>query len=897
MRWSRLLTSIALAAFLVLSLPAPQTRAQIEGIDLSQPVNVSQSGGTFDPIAAVDSDGVLHVSWRDSDNRFFYTRSTKDGWQQPLWITYPFTHASLLGLQIPAPTLVGGLHGRLAMLWFGENNGLRSSSISAASLGTNTAWTAPYLIANSIEDFDVEVDDKGVFHMAYIQAADYTSSNAGVYYTTSFNNGATWNIPTLVYGSSYYIRRSELDDEDPRNTVDLSVTNLDGETGVFVTFDNLARKRVLFSRLLTDGKRWEEPVEVDGPATLGGSTVPFAISVSATQKNVLMTWQVGQPQGVCFNYYVVSQDAGETWSERQRANLPYVDCAQDRRLKSGVSDYTLLTDTVKGQMYFTAWNGKEWSQTQSWPELFEFVDSETLNNVRLDCQVPVFLPSQALAVAGCDQESGQDIWVSGRSLTDIDSWFSQVTGWRVAEQIQSTQNNLEHINIAVDSQDGIHALWSQVEDPAPVAEGTEATVLTNDAIYYSYWGGGSWTKPLPIYSALEDSVGRMTVDIGQDGKISLVWKDEAARKLHYTWAVAARAGSALEWAALSDLPVDEMTADMPDLVVDPSGTLFVVYAVPINENRGIYLLSSSDGGKNWSDPQMILDGVQAGLEVVQEPILRAGFDGTLHLLVGDGMLNVSGVMNRALYLQSTDRGATWTEAQSISSRRVKHYRLLTAAPNTVHRIWQEESEQGDVVYHQLSLDGGETWSRVGRVLNGTGNFWLGDVVADSAGQLHLFRVSSDAQQIQTIDYWKWGGADWIEVDNFVAGQTELSGEYPVAAAVNGLGDLAAVTMRGLNELSDQTQAYKLMFTRRTIRIPAVQITPVALMPVSSPTPEAVAEITETAAPTPTTDLAALEAPQGDQGGLSMALAVSIGASLLAIGLGLGVVFIRGKKLK
>jgi len=895
MRWSRLLTTIALAAFIMLSLPALQTRAQTEGVDLSSPANLSQSGGTYDPIAAVDSDGVMHVAWRDSDNRFFYSRSTEDGWQEPRWVTYPFTYASLMGLQIPAPTLVGGLYGRLAMLWYGDNNTLRSSTISAVNLGTNTAWTSPYLIANAVEDFDVEMDAKGVFHMAYIQAADNPPSNAGVYYTTSVNNGATWNIPTLVYGSSYYIRRAELDDEDPRNTVDLSVTSLDGKTGVFVTFDNLSRKRVLFSRLLADGKSWEEPAEVDGPATLGGSTIPFQISVSASQENVLMTWQVGQPGGVCLNYFMVSENAGENWSERQRANLPYVDCAQDRRLKSGVGEYTLLTDTVKGQMYFTAWNGKEWSQTQSWPELFEFVDPESLNNVRLECQAPVFLPSQELAVAGCDRESGQDVWVAGRSLADIGSWFTQVAGWRVAEQIQSTKNNMEQINIAVDSQDGIHALWSQVEDPAPVAEGTTETILTNDAIYYSYWGGSSWTKPLPIYSALEDSVGRMAVDIGQDGKISLVWKDEAARKLHYTWAVADQAGSALEWAALADLPVDEMTADMPDLVIDPSGTLFVVYAVPINETRGVYLLSSTDGGKNWSDPQMILDGIQAGLEVVQEPLLRAGSDGSLHLLVGDGMLNVSGVMNRVLYLQSTDHGATWTAAQSVSSRRVKQYRLLTAAPNTVHRIWQEESEQGDVVYHQLSLDGGETWSRVGQVFNGTGNFWLGDAVTDIAGQLHLLRVSRDAQQIQTIDYWKWVGADWIEVDNFVAGQTELSGEYPVAAAVNSLGDLAAVTMRGLNELSDQTQAYKLMFTRRTVRIPTAQITPVALMPVSTSTPEASAEVTETAAPTPTTDLAALADPQQDQGGLSMALAVSIGASLLAIGLGLGVVFIRGKK--
>ncbi len=895
MRWTRLLTTIALAAFWMVSMPAPQTRAQTESVDFGQPVNLSQSGGTFDPIAAVDSDGVLHVSWRDSDNRFFYSRLTEDGWQQPRWVTYPFVYSSLLGLQIPAPTLVGGLSGRLAMLWYGENNALRSSSIAADNLGTNTAWTSPYLIANSVEDFDIEMDDQGIFHMAYIQSADYPPANAGVYYTISRNNGATWDIPTLVFGSSYYIRRAMLEEEDPRNTVDLSVTTLEGGTGVFITFDNLSRKRVMVSRLLADGQSWEEPVEVDGPATLGSSTIPFQISVSAKEKNVLMTWQVGQPDGVCVNYYVVSQDAGETWSERQRANLPYVDCAQDRLLKSGVGDFTLLADTVKGQMYFTAWNGKEWSQTQTWPELVEFVDPETLNQVRLECQTPVFLPSQSLALAGCDRESGQDIWFSGRSLADIDGWFNRITGWRVAEEIQSTKNILANINVAVDSQDGVHALWSQVEDPALVAEGTEAPILTNDAIYYSYWGGAGWTKPLPIYSALEDSVGRMAVDIGQDGRISLVWKDEAARKLNYTWAVAARAGSALEWAEQANLPVDELTADMPDLVVDPVGTLYVVYAVPINENRGIYLLYSVDGGKTWSDPQKILDGVLAGLEMVQEPILRAGPDGALHLMVGDGMLNVSGVLNQVLYLRSTDHGATWSEPQAISSRRVKHFRLLTAAPNTIHRIWQEEGEAGDIVNHQLSLDGGVTWSRVRQVFNGSEAFWLGDAVTDSAGQLHLFRVSSDAQRIQNIDYWKWDGADWLEVDNFVAGHTELNGEYPLAAAVTSQGDLAAVTMRGLNDLADQTQIYQLMFTRRTVRIPTLQITQVALMPASSPTPEPLPAITETAAPTPTTDLAVLNAPQENSGGLSTALAVSVGASLLAIGLGLGVVFIRSKK--
>ena len=135
MRWSRLLTTIVLAAFLMLSLPAPQIWAQNEGVDLSQPANLSQSGGTYDPIAAVDSDGVMHVAWRDSDNRFFYSRSTEDGWQEPRWVTYPFTYASLMGLQIPAPTLVGGLYGRLAMLWFGANNTLRSSTISADNLG------------------------------------------------------------------------------------------------------------------------------------------------------------------------------------------------------------------------------------------------------------------------------------------------------------------------------------------------------------------------------------------------------------------------------------------------------------------------------------------------------------------------------------------------------------------------------------------------------------------------------------------------------------------------------------------------------------------------------------------------------------------------------------------
>ena len=45
-----------------------------------------------------------------------------------------------------------------------------------------------------------------------------------------------------------------------------------------------------------------------------------------------------------------------------------------------------------------------------------------------------------------------------------------------------------------------------------------------------------------------------------------------------------------------------------------NGELLVVYAIPLNEPRGVYMVRSADLGATWSRPVRVFDGAAAGWE-------------------------------------------------------------------------------------------------------------------------------------------------------------------------------------------------------------------------------------------------------------------------------------------
>jgi hypothetical protein len=192
----------------------------------------------------------------------------------------------------------------------------------------------------------------------------------------------------------------------------------------------------------------------------------------------------------------------------------------------------------------------------------------------------------------------------------------------------------------------------------------------------------------------------------------------------------------------------------------------VVYAVPFNEKRGIYIVQSVDNGTTWSTPVCVFDAESAGWVMVNHPKVALSGDGKLHVL----FTNYSGLNGQSdglYYVQSSDGGFSWSPPDVVSESSIVWSDMVGNDENTVHRIWQENDDSVIANIHQVSNDGGSSW---GKEVNVTG---VSDAVtsvalaSNATGELHLIElVEEDAPQYikeynLSIQDWRWDGSQWI----------------------------------------------------------------------------------------------------------------------------------------
>jgi len=81
-------------------------------------------------------------------------------------------------------------------------------------------------------------------------------------------------------------------------------------------------------------------------------------------------------------------------------------------------------------------------------------------------------------------------------------------------------------------------------------------------------------------------------------------------------------------------------AGWPQLGMNLSGHLYLLYAVTMNEGRGVYLLHSSNAGDSWEkNPNLIFDAAANGWAKVDHPVLAISPDGALFVAMGEKLFS------------------------------------------------------------------------------------------------------------------------------------------------------------------------------------------------------------------------------------------------------------------
>ncbi|NJN54533.1 MAG: hypothetical protein HC804_07135 [Anaerolineae bacterium] len=469
-----------------------------------------------------------------------------------------------------------------------------------------------------------------------------------------------------------------------------------------------------------------------------------------------------------------SSDLGVSWSDSQLMDdlLPgMANCVSRNELVVG-TDLMFLLSTVQNQQFMWAWDGDKWSAPVDQPILTSFDNPETLNAVVFRCQQSLATNDNQLLVIGCEEDvrryGDEDIWLLSRPLGSANSWFPPPTEWRPIELVDSSPDPYYSLALTPGIDEEFLAFWT-------LADGSGSG---EPSIMNARMSGGEWLLPEVVLSVPHVKIASpLALATTATGQLYLAWSDNMGQ-LNMARTAVSEAHIASSWSPVDIIPLEHQ-ATAPVLGVDENGTLYLAYTIPVNEGRGIYMITSTDGGRSWSEPVTVFDGMSAGWEVVGPAKLGVSNEGTVHLLWGqETLLSGSMPQTQALYYaHSEDDGQTFTPPMMVASGIITWIDLVTAGEQVIHQFWRTTEDHSAVLQHAYSEDGGQSWSQPDVVDTVPGEV---TVAGSETGTVSLLLLEETA-----VHEWRWQDGKWtqpigLSLDDLVPGDVT---EQKIAAAL------------------------------------------------------------------------------------------------------------------
>lgn len=869
-----LVVNLLLSAVFIMPLGVEGATAQTP-VSWSSPTNLSHSGSASDPTFAIDSNGTIHVLWRDDQAGYYYVSGNGLQWQDPLRVEVPFADE--------APKMLADDIGFIHLFWRGSSDeGLYYTYVRASEFTSLASWAPIVQLATWSLDFAVMRDAIGAIHLVYVRPVETPDFPAGVYYRRIAGVAGSWSEPLLLYPSSYF--RSLPYEE---SHVDIASYAGAGDEGVILTWDNQPRQRIYFARSADGGMTWDNPQEIARPDPAGGVNSPSHLQVGVLGKDIILFWQGLDGGGNCSQFLQLSTDGGITWGAPAQRFDRLPGCAQESKFLRLQDNSILLWTLNQGQVYLMAWDGEQWSAPQTQYELIGFDDPETLKPVSLGCMHVDLMEGNVLALVGCDLGDGGDIWFMSRRLSDIASWFPSQSDWVKSADITRGQVTTGNAVLLAGPGNLFHLLWSQPDETA-LRRG-------KNRIYYSAWGGESWTKPTAILNSPEGNADHPSAAVDANGRLLVVWSDDRTGKILFSWATAEKASFVSEWSTPVPLPIPHTTTLFPVILADNTGTINVIYSVPINESRGVYLLQSNDGGETWSSPIMVFDGASAGWEVVGDTQFTISLQGGYYLLISRHSFQREGQAEAAYqgiyYTRSLDSGRNWTALETVDTDPATWGQISEDGDGLLYRIWQVELQGQPQIRYQSSQDAGVTWNPPETLSSFGESLRFTRLVPEHGGSLHLLQIVRDSTSRLILHHWLRDGTKWSLSESFELGYGQKTDVGSMVATLSPGGTLGLVYSTSLR--SAETAINGFSFTYRVIE--SAEFTMTAPTEVKRPAEITTGNLAQAPQPTaaatstPAPDLSLLSPVESDPRSANTFTGVEVGIalSLLIIGVVFG----------
>lgn len=887
-----------------------RVRAQADAL-WSAPANLSVSGSASRPAIALAPGNVAHALWWDTIDGARYARGVISG-TQALWAKpqpVPFLvgeskrdpSTNRVTLAPPAQlSMAADNTGAVHVTWLDTERGLRYAFMPPnGRLGQGPRLTDRALASS------MSIDISGTLRMAYVQSSQMPNSPAGVYYIRR-TGGAIQR--TLVYSSTYFRTA------DP-GSVGVAVA-ADGIGNVIVAWRQSPEDQAQFARSTDNGLKWSAPQPIVAVSELFGIATQVGVTATPTGE-FLLIWRDSTAPG-CGMTQRRSSDGGQTWSppERVLSDLKRCPARWTFTIGSGgklwfigmPASETPLSDT-NGML--AAWDGTNWSKPADIQ--LSYQDSVTQRTRILGC-LNLSLTAESLAAIGCDVRG--DVW-SLHSVASLERFLPvEQSSWdppinlsaaRTAQEDETrraTTETTQHVAIAADRDGQIYALWSRADSAASPANRLDLAVFKggrflSPATILRVERGNTSADPNAVMAKL-DAPSLVVNANANTARLHLVWSGGPSGRPFYSRAFARDANVSSGWAQPQPLPALTPIGGAPDIVADPRGqVLYVIYTIPFNELRGVYLVRSEDDGDTWSEPSLIVDGAAQNWDAVDQPrIALDPVNETLHAVWLQTVLPGTTGSRAVYYARSLDRGKTWSAPFAVAQGEVDAPRVALAEPGVVVLTWNvarriSSVSQTSNTWYQVSADSGARWSQavpVPAFENVTGGSAL---VGDERGQLYLTALSTGSGGQVRLLFTQWRGQGWGPVDEFSMGQTAVLGNTAAGALVARNG-LLQLVMR-LFELKPNGAGVweSVAISRRVAPVELVPLPTFTPLPPPAPTPTPILLPTEVSLTESAPTTLPLEAPESSPLGANLLLiSAGIAAIVVVTGAVIGLMFMR-----
>jgi len=322
--------------------------------------------------------------------------------------------------------------------------------------------------------------------------------------------------------------------------------------------------------------------------------------------------------------------------------------------------------------------------------------------------IGIFLLSQLI---------GAQTWTADKRLT----WTS---GWSFTP------------DIAVDSSNNIHVVWDDFSSGA-------------SEIYYkkSTDGGLTWSTKQLTWNSVGNSA--PAIAIASTDHIHVVWGGRRTGNFEIYHKKSTDGGT--NWTT-KRLTWNSGFSWHPDIAIDSSDNIHVVWYDDTSGNYEIYHKKSTDDGASWTTKRLIWNSNHSWY-----PAMAIDSSDNIHVVWEDSTPGNWEI----LYKRSTNGGVSWTTKRlTWNAEHSRHTAIAVDSSNHIHVVWEDYSPLNSETFYKKSTDGGTTWTTKRLTWNAGGSRQPA-IVIDSSKNIHIVWPDSTPGNIE-IFYKRStnGGANW-----------------------------------------------------------------------------------------------------------------------------------------